>query len=317
MEYLLPVLKGLATYVPGLMYIRTSRIAREKATAEYSYNIWLKHLIMLHQQEGAELPRVVAELGPGGSLGVGLAALLSGASTYHALDVIRHIHTAQNLEIFDQLVSLFQAKTPLTTDGWPPIKGHLGQSGFPDHILTDVVLAESLKDERIRWLRDEISCLSSNGDCRAIRYTVPWDDPAVIDEGSVDLILSHAVLEHVSDIDSAYAAMSLWLRPGGWMSHQIDFRSHNLTKEWNGHWAYPRWLWLIIVGRRPYLINREPHSRHVRAIHDAGCDVKYDMLKLADEGMPRRKLSTEWRDISDEDYRCAEAFIQAQKRNEI
>ena len=51
------------TYVRELIYIRISRMARQKATAEYSYNIWLQHLSMLYRQGITELPQVVAELG--------------------------------------------------------------------------------------------------------------------------------------------------------------------------------------------------------------------------------------------------------------
>ena len=54
------------------------------------------------------------------------------------------------------------------------------------------------------------------------------------------------------------------------MSHQIDFTSHGVTEKWNGHRAYSDLLWKIIVGKRKYLINREPVSTHI------GLMEKYD-----------------------------------------
>jgi hypothetical protein len=52
----------------------------------------------------------------------------------------------------------------------------------------------------------------------------------------VDLIVSQAVLEHVDDLENTYDAFAQWLRPGGRMSHEIDFHSRGLTMPWNGHW---------------------------------------------------------------------------------
>ena len=101
------------------------------------------------------------------------------------------------------------------------------------------------------------------------------------------------------------------------MSHQIDFRSHNLTDEWNGHWAYPNWLWALIVGRRPYLINREPHSEHVKIMQEKEYEIECDLVKLMSNGIPRSKLSAEWKGLSDEDFKCSEAFIQARKTRKL
>ena len=94
-----------------------------------------------------------------------------------------------------------------------------------------------------------------------IGYHCPWMDDATIEPGSVDWIYSQSVMEHVDDVEGAYAAMYRWLRPGGFVSHQIDLRSHELFPEWNGHWGVPRWRWRVIRGRRVYLINRLPCER--------------------------------------------------------
>ena len=52
----------------------------------------------------------VAELGPGDSLGTGIAALLSGVEKYYALDVKPYFNNAINLEMFDRLLELFQRR---------------------------------------------------------------------------------------------------------------------------------------------------------------------------------------------------------------
>jgi len=79
-----PVLKGVATMVPGLHRLLARPGGGSTDSAEYCYGVWLKHLTFLWQSGMREMPSSVAELGPGDSLGVGLAALLSGASRFYA-----------------------------------------------------------------------------------------------------------------------------------------------------------------------------------------------------------------------------------------
>ena len=85
-------------------------------SARYCYSIWLRHLVKARNEGMAENPGVVAELGPGDSIGVGLAALLTGASEYYALDLKKYANTKRNLEIFDKLVELFKKREPIPDD---------------------------------------------------------------------------------------------------------------------------------------------------------------------------------------------------------
>ena len=45
------------------------------------------------------VPAVIAELGPGNSLGVGLAGLISGAEKYYGLDVVKYSSSSETLSI--------------------------------------------------------------------------------------------------------------------------------------------------------------------------------------------------------------------------
>ena len=51
------------------------------------------------------------------------------------------------------------------------------------------------------------------------------------------MVISHAALEHIDDLEGTYRAACGWLRPGGMMSHQIDYRCHNAASRWNAHWS--------------------------------------------------------------------------------
>src|SRR4051812_17852269 len=108
-----PLALGLTTYIPGLRGLAL----RNRGTthdARYCYSVWLRHLVMASIGGAQPYPRVVAELGPGRSLGIGLAALIGGAEHYCALDVVRLAADREaNLTVFDQLVMLFRARTPI------------------------------------------------------------------------------------------------------------------------------------------------------------------------------------------------------------
>ena len=59
--------------------------------------------------------------------------------------------------------------------------------------------------------------------------------------------------------------MAGWLRPGGVMSHQIDFSCPGGVP-WNHHWAYGPFAWKLIRGNRPYYVNRVPLSEYLRLL---------------------------------------------------
>lgn len=104
-----PLLTGLATFLPGMTRL-ISRTTGGTSSARYCYSVWLRHLTTMYQNAVPIHPAVVVELGPGDSLGVGLAALLSGAQQYFAVDVLPYAHTDRNVAVFDELVALFRQR---------------------------------------------------------------------------------------------------------------------------------------------------------------------------------------------------------------
>ncbi len=49
---------------------------------------------------------------------------------------------------------------------------------------------------------------------------------AVLPDRSIDLVLSHSVLEHVADMDGLLASLERVLQPAGSMIHSVDYRDH-------------------------------------------------------------------------------------------
>ena len=117
------MIKGIVTYIPGgysiYAHAKQGKFGGSSRLVVYCYAVWLKHLTRLWKNGMRNIPSTVVELGPGSSLGVGFSALLSGATNYYALDVIKYADTEQNLRIFDALVDLFKSLRIPTHSGHP------------------------------------------------------------------------------------------------------------------------------------------------------------------------------------------------------
>ena len=85
----------------GNSYMPFFRSPRHEHTesSRYCYSVWLRHLVMAYENKLTQgLPGIVAELGPGRSLGTLLAALISGAHTCYAFDVVQYFDRKRNLK---------------------------------------------------------------------------------------------------------------------------------------------------------------------------------------------------------------------------
>ena len=309
-------LRGLLSFAPGFeQWASTRSGGGGTLSALYCYGVWMRHLTLASQSGLSTTPEVVAELGPGKSVGIGLAALLCGARAYYALDVIGYADERKNLEVLDGLIALLQARAPIPDPrAVPGVEPALDSYAFPSSILTDERLAAALEPARVEALRRAVVGLKSGGQANSpVRYLTSWQQAGAVEEGTVDFILSQAVLEHVDNLEDAYHAMHRWLRPGGFMSHQIDFRSHATAKDWNGHWGIGDFLWSIMRGKRGYFLNRAPYATHLEYLRRSGFRVVRERRLYESKGLPRTRLIARFRGISDEDLRTAGVFVQAVK----
>jgi hypothetical protein len=311
------VLYGIATYVPGIYDVlaRIKGMAGYKGgagSARYCYSVWLRHLVMAGKNGLDPYPKIIAELGPGNSLGVGLAALISGCEQYFAFDVVEYANPERNLKIFDELIMLFKNKTPIPgVDEFPKVKPYLDKYDFPSDILNEKRLNYALEKSRIEKIRNSIT----NRQCidKIIKYIVPWNDISMLENESVDMIYSQAVLEHVDNLKETYKTMYSWLKPNGYISHQIDFKCHGTADDWNGHWTYSDFMWKITRGKRPYLLNREPHSTHIAYMVDEGFEVVCDNTIQEESRITSNQLAPRFRYISNKDIITSGVFVQGKK----
>jgi len=316
MLYLKPLLIGALTFLPGVPALLWRKGTGGTSSASYCYGVWLKHLTMLKRNGLHAVPQSVAELGPGDTLGVGIAALLCGASRYYAVDAIPFATPEVNARMVDEIAELLRNRAPRPHKGWPDYDETLDEGLFPSSILTEDLLAASLHPRRVARIKAAFSRpQDTSDDDILVRYIAPWrGDAGAVPAQSVELVMSHAVLQSVRELDATYAALAGWLAPGGWMSHQIDYGSFNTARAWNGHWTYYDGLWKLIAGRRPFLINREPHSRHMALMRANGLEVVCELTRdAAERGIPRSRLSPRWQHLSDADLACRASFVQARR----
>jgi len=313
-----PLVGGIATLVPGVGHLLglLRRNGGGTDSARYCYSVWLRRLVMAKRYGLDPYPKVVAELGPGDSLGVGLAALISGCDKYFAFDVVEYASAERNIKIFDELVKLFKNKDPIPGDDeFPEVKPRLETYDFPVDILDDDRLQRVLEKSRLARIKDSIS--DSNMKNLFVQYKVPWYGYIILEKESVDMIYSQAVLEHVDDLRGTYRSMYSWLKQSGYVSHQIDFRCHGTADEWNGHWAHSDFMWKLIRGKRPYLINRAPHAAHISILIEEGFKIVCDKKNTSESRFTLSQLAPQFRSISDDDLIISGAFIQGVKKTGI
>jgi hypothetical protein len=244
-----PIATGILSNIPGLFsWWDRRRPMGNTSSATYARGVWRFHLENYKKFVDDRTPRVVAEFGPGATLGTCIAALCDGVDNAIALDVCPYASDASiNLGVLEELI--------------------------PD---SNRVLDHSL-------LAEAVMRVGSKQSETLLKYVAPWTDLNILPRNFVELIFSHSVMEHMTKPLEAYRACFHWLKPGGIMSHKIDHSSHAITKSWNGHYAIPNKLWSVIVGGRPYLLNRMTPSQHRFAIERAGFQVLLEKLEFANE----------------------------------
>ncbi len=314
------LLFNAASFIPGVGRLGSvRRVVKRRSIgthgtneARYCYSVWLRHLSNAAANGLNTDPRAVAELGPGDSIGIGIAAMLTGVERYYAFDVVAHANTARNLAIFDGLVELFRAGVDIPgSDEYPRVRPTLEDYRYPSQLLTAERMAAALEPRRLARIRDSIEHTDSPDSM--IQYRAPWNTSDAVERGTLDMVYSQATLEHVDALPEVYRAMYSWLKPGGFMSHEIDFKCHNHAREWNGHWTYSDFMWKLVRGKDVWLINRQPYSVHLKYMKSSGFRVVSEQIYSRESRVTRSQLAPRFRNLTDRDLSTADVFVQAVK----
>jgi len=290
------IVKGCLSYVPVLQKWRTRRaLSGGTNQGQYCYKVWLNHLSSLADAGFDVRGAHMVELGPGDSIGTGLAGLLSGADAYRGLDAIPYSANVDLPAMLSELVQMFSSRTPIRPG-----------SDFPDAAVDWVTFPRKVEQLRV----DAQSRMTGS---RHFSYKAPWRSSDVEPE-SVDLVFSDGVLHHMDDLPFLYRTTFSWLKSGGYCSHAIPFSAAYLSPFWNGHWAYADWQWRLVRGRRPFPpTNREPVSAHLRCAQDAGFEIASVSRAYYANGLATDSLAPRFRALDPEDLRTSRATIVLRK----
>lgn len=310
-EKFIRISKGLIKAMIPIRSIHNPSPTGGTSNSRYCYTTWLRHLILLNRYQKG-IPGAVAELGPGDSLGTGIAALISGCEKYVGLDIFTYWDAAQNVKIFDELVILFKNKTTVPdASEFPRVRPYLDNYDFPAHILTEEILAVSMAAERLAAIRKELASPAASN--IFVKYFVPWQADDIKKE-SIDFVFSQGALQF-AEMDFIYHTMNTWLKPNGMMAHVIDFSSLGMSKVWNGHWAYSSLEWKLFSIGKKMLINRAAVSVHKEYL------VKYNFSLLdiitykKEQGFQQNQLAKEFRNLSNDDLETQVAYMLSEKMN--
>ena len=218
------------------------------------------------------------------------------------------------MKIFDELVALFDNHEDIPDDKeFPDVYPRLNSYQFMYDVFSQDILNYALGEHRVDKIKKDILNINNEDANSSLKYICSWLNPEIIEGESADIIFSQAVLEHVDDLEQTYKILYRWLKKGGMMSHQIDFKSHGITDEWNGHWAFSDLSWRIIRGNRPYLLNREPLSTHIKYLRMTGFKISCVIPVNSTGGLNRKRLASRYKKLSDKDLTTSSAHIISRK----
>lgn len=310
-EKLRPIVKGMLKHMPGvknLLAVRTGGTIKSR----YCFAVWMRHLHYWYKFN-SKVPKTIVELGPGDSLGIGLAALLTGTERIYAIDVIRYWDKERNLKVFDELIEFFQNPIAIPDNKeFPKINPALDDYGFPHPHLSSMHLKEMLRKDRLQAIRHELENID-NPNNTFIRFATPTEARDIVPVAGIDLVFSQAVLEYIQDLNQCFKEMYTWLRPGACTSHCIDFSSHGITPSWNGHWTFSNLEWTLAMGGKKVVINRLPYSAYIDEHLNCGFKILSQKLVSAQHIFTPSQMAKEFRGLSEKDLNTRVAYILARK----
>ncbi|WP_295456556.1 class I SAM-dependent methyltransferase [uncultured Thiodictyon sp.] len=222
---------------------------------DISYNVGVcRHHIGAAQRLGslAPLGQTLVEIGPGGNLGNALILIASGARRVYCVDNYRHV---------DFQFKLTQFYRDLIAD----ILAHPDQLPITDPALWDRRRAAQALAEAVTFARDTVTF---NPD--RIAYLAPCDAQTIpLPDQSIDVLFSHAVLEHVKHPAAVCREFSRIIKPGGYFSHVIDLRDH-FDPCGLAMLRYPAWLWHLMSSNSHGHVNRCRAAHFEQFFRDAG-----------------------------------------------
>jgi hypothetical protein len=143
----------------------------------------------------------------------------------------------------------------------------------------------------------------------SVRIVPRYLEDGGIPAGSIHLVTSRSVLEHVTEIDRCVDTMASMLAPGGVMFHQIDLSAHDARDRFAFYYADA-----TTRERRPDDLNGWRLSDYLTAFEARGLTCQVLDTTIAEEyALDRKRLVPRYQSYTDHDLRCARAVIVCAK----
>lgn len=309
------LLKGLISSIPRiqcyyLKYKSTSNYSN--SNARFCYSVWMRIFVLINRRENPFQINKIAELGSSSSLGIGIAALLTGVRNYTALEIVNKFEIEKNLHLVDELVKLFRRKESIPDDSeFSRINIKLPSYVFPHDLLNSEKLDFLLSESRINQIKWALKNLGREN--VIIKFIVPWESHVVSITNEFDLIFSRAVMEHVENYNTINLNLFKCVKINGLVLHDIEFHNHGIGNKWNCHWSYSDFLWSLIKGKRKYLTNRLTFTDQLLAIEKSGFNIIEANRIYKQSPYKKNCLSKKYRLMNDADLNTYGGCIVAQK----
>lgn len=200
------------------------------------------------------------------------------------------------------LLFAYGARSVVCTDGFPLIK----LTDYNQSVLNELVerLEGADKERAVSALRSFVNSLGKDG---PIRYVISRAGTYGVPD-SIDVVISRAVLEHVSDLDRTFYDIKKVLRKGGCAIHLVDLKSHGMhIKNPLDFLCWPSRLWSLMYGNKG-APNRKRADQYRRLALNYHLDVVgYRPTGLVDRevwGEIRPLFADEFRGLCYEDAAC-------------
>ncbi len=231
----------------------------------------------------------------GTGLGVGICALIIGASKIVMFDEFNHLNYANIMDEFDYLTKLF-----------------LKNDKFKHFVMNN---------EQMRFLKSQLELFIRNGESDIIKYYVPFIQNKYISEQKIDYLISTATFEHVEPISLGYKNVASLVDENGWLSLSIDLRSHGFTdlepdgsRSYNGHLKFnnEEWAKKAEIDKRTYTINRITATEHLQII-SKDFDIKFFLKRRESQSINRVDLAPMYKWLPEDELNCSGLHVVAVK----
>lgn len=243
--------------------------------ASYAVDIVFKHLGRVGGPD-ALAGKTCLELGPGDSLASALIAHALGAKRTYLVDV--------------------GAFAEPRIEAYRDVAAELAQRGYPAPDVSGFTsTAEMLERCNSAYLTDGLASLK------------------FIETGTVDVIWSQAVLEHVrlGEIPAVLAELRRILAPGGVMSHRIDYKDHLGGSLNNLRFSEAAWE-SEFMAKSGFYTNRVRNSEFLGLMRSAGFELTdVEPGRWAALPLSRSKMAPQFRALDDDDLLTSHVNVVA------